>query len=148
AHACGAPSLGRDRPREQDLAVLGPARAHRPGWRIEQRLHLRRRYAGANQRRTPAPAERELQPDRHHRLAGPGLPGQDVQTWMQLEVEVVDHAETADVQLAEHLAILDRAADVPGEVELVADEVVERRRVLAPNEPRRCGGAFDLDRGA
>src|SRR4029453_13441636 len=96
----------------------------------------------------PTRAGGELQPDRPHRLAGPGLAGEDVQAGMQLEVEVVDHAETADVQLAEHPAILDRAAALPGEGELVTDEVVERRRVIAPNEPRRCGGAFDLDRGA
>jgi hypothetical protein len=60
AHTRGAPSLGGDRPREQDLAVLGPARAHRCRRRVEPRLHLRRRRAHSNERRTPAPAEREL----------------------------------------------------------------------------------------
>ena len=49
---------------------------------------------------------------------------------MELEVEVLDHAETADVELAEHAPILDRSADVPGEVarqvELVADRLRQR----------------------
>ncbi len=144
----GAPALGGHGPREQDLAVLGPPGARRRRRGIEPRLHLRGRRARPNERRAAAPAERELQPDRHHRLAGPGLAGEDVQARMQLEVEVLDHAETADVELAEHAPILDRSADVPGEVagevELVADQVVERRGVLAADEPRRRRGAPDL----
>ena len=56
---------------------------------------------------------------------------------MQLEIEVLDHAEAADVELAEHGAILDRSADVPGEVELLAYQRVERRRVVPSRQSLR-----------
>src|SRR4029450_12196947 len=113
----------------------------------EPRLHLRGRRARPNERGPAAPAERELQPDRHHRLAGPGLSGEDVQARVQLEGGVLAHAETTDVELAEHAPILDRSADVPGEVtgkvELVADQGVERRGGLAAAETRRRAGGAD-----
>src|SRR5262245_24076692 len=64
---------------------------------------------------------------------------------MQLEIEVLDHPETADVELAQHAAILDRSADVPGQVELLAEQRVERWRLVPTHQAGRDGRTADLD---
>ena len=64
---------------------------------------------GANERAVGSDAQRERQADRHHGLAGPGLSREDVQAGMQLEIEVVDDPETADVQLPQHARSLSRS---------------------------------------
>ena len=94
-----APALRRHRPREHQLAVLGPARPNGSLRRVEDRLDARRARPRPDQRDGGPPAERERQPDRHHRLAGPGLAGQHVETRMELEVELLDDPEAADVEL-------------------------------------------------
>ena len=85
------------RPRQDDLAVLGPLLG--PGGRVEPRLDLGRRRARADELRARRAAERERDADRDHRLAGAGLAGEDGEPGCGLEVELVDHAETGDVQL-------------------------------------------------
>ena len=71
---------------------------------VEPRLHACRRRARPHQRGRRPAADREGEPDRHHGLAGAGLAGEDVEAGVELEVEVVDHPEAADVELPEHAA--------------------------------------------
>ena len=124
--------------RQQDLAVLRPVGCVLGG--IEARLDARGLRAGANERAVGPDAQRERQTDRHHRLAGPGLAREDVQTGMQVEIEVVDDPETADVQLPQHARSLSGAADIFD----VHDALAVARSPGSSNLPRtreRNGGA-------
>ena len=116
--------------REQDLSVLRPVGCVLGG--IEARLDARGLRAGANERAVSSYAQRERQTDRHHRLAGPGLAREDVQTGMQVKIEVVDDPETADVQLPQHARSLSGAADIIA-VRVVALARVARELELAPD---------------
>ena len=130
--------------------TTSPSSAHSsasgPG--VEPGLHARR----VRRRRAPArpgpPAEREGEPHRHHGLARAGLSRQDVEAGMQLEVEVIDHAESTDVQLPEHGPDTSRGRrhrGRPGKPELLAHEREESRRAVPSHEARRAGGGADPD---
>ena len=144
ADAGAALPVGVDRPGQDDLAVLGPFTGARGAHRTAPgRVRPSRRRGRASV--GPGP-QRQREAHGHHGLAGAGLSGEDVQAGMQLEVEVVDDPETADVQLAEHPRTLSRGTDiavvvgirrVARQVELVPDASEERRRVLAADQPRR-----------
>jgi hypothetical protein len=98
----GAPAVGRDGAREDELTVLRPALDGRAVGCVEPRLHARGARARSDERRGGAPAERERESHGHEGLAGPRLAAQHVEAGMQLEVEVLDHAEAADVEIPEH----------------------------------------------
>ena len=100
ALAVGAHAAGQD-----DLAVLCPRRPT-PVGRIEAGLHLRGSGACAHEMGAGPCTGHEREADGDHRLARPGLAGQDVQPAEQLQVEVADDAEVRDVELMEHAGIL------------------------------------------
>ena len=97
--AVDRPSRAIDRAKI-DLAVLGPLPGLVRG--VEARLHPGGARAVADERGRASFAQRQQEPDGHHRLAGTRLAGQHVQTRPQLELEVRDHPEPADVELPQH----------------------------------------------
>ena len=104
----------------------------------------------------------EREPHGEHGLARSGLTGEDREPLGQLEIEVPDDSETADVELAEHRRILagttdiaDRRRDrggrltgVPRKVELVSNPRQEARRIITTNEASGSARRVDLDLGA
>jgi hypothetical protein len=95
-----AAAVGAHRACEDHVAVLGPLGGR--GGRVEQSLHLGRGLPGPHQLRAPTTPDRERDPHGDHRLARAGLAREHVETAVELEVQVIDHPETTDVQLAEH----------------------------------------------
>src|SRR5262249_12567559 len=87
------------------------------------RARTRRNQMGAG----PSPG-REGHTDREHRLACPGLTREYGEPGRQLEIEIRDDAEAADVQLAEHARILAAGADI----------TARRCPALWPPDPRRA----------
>src|SRR5436853_5470023 len=63
-------------------------------------------------RAAPRP-DRERDAGGDHRLAGARLPGEDAEAGSGFDIELVDHAETRDVELSQHARILARASDTP-----------------------------------
>ena len=97
--AVDRPSLPIDRARIE-LAVFGPV--PRSVDRVEASLDAGRGSTVADERGGAPLAQGEQQPHGHHRLPGAGLAGEHVQARRELQVEVGDHPEAADVELAQH----------------------------------------------
>jgi len=115
AHARRTLAVRANGAREDELTVLGVVRVVVGiGRGVEPRLDPRRGGALADEGRRPAPAEGQSEANRHHRFAGPGLAGQHVQAGMQLEIEVVDDAQSGDAELVEHARSLARGTDGTG----------------------------------
>ena len=98
--ARGRSSVPGDRPREDHLAVFGPLPRVVGG--VEPCLHSSGARIVPDERGRTSLAQGEQEPDGHHRLAGARLTGEHVQTRRELELEVGDHAEAADVELTQH----------------------------------------------
>ena len=98
--ARGRSPVPGDRPRQDHLAVFCPV----PGFvgRVETRLDAGGARIVADERGRATLSQREQQPHGHHRLPGARLAGEHVETRRELEVEVGDHPEPADVELAQH----------------------------------------------
>ena len=134
---------------EQNLAVLGPVRGALGG--IEPRLDAGGLRAVTDERAVGSNAQCERQPHRHQGLAGAGLPREDVQAGVQVEIEVVDDPETADVQLPQHACTLPAGADIAvvpvrritRQLELVAHPREEGRRPGTAHQAGRPLGGFD-----
>ena len=104
----------------------------------------------ANEVRAAARADRERDAGGDHRLAGAGLAREDGEPGGGLDVELVDHAQTGDVQLPEHARILvgrlrhdlaglspRRSAGSPGRSNLSRTRARNGGGVGPPHEPRR-----------
>ena len=111
ADARRAAAIGDDRPRQDDLAVLGPFLG--PRRRIEPRLDLGRPLPRPHELCVAAPPEGQGNADRDHRLARAGLPGEHGEPGGRLDVELTDHAQAGDVQLTKHERILASPTDTP-----------------------------------
>ena len=98
--ARGRSAVPRDRPREDHLAVLRPVAGRVGG--VEPGLHASRGRSLPNERGRPPLAERQQESHGDHRLAGARLACEHVQPGRELELEVVDHPEATDVELAQH----------------------------------------------
>jgi hypothetical protein len=96
---CRSPVSG-DRSREDHLTVFRPLPGVVGG--VEPRLYPGGARIVADERGRASLAEREQESHGHHRLAGARLPGQHVQARRELELEVGDDPEAADVELAQH----------------------------------------------
>ena len=90
------PPLGGHRAGEDHLA-LGVALPH-----DEARLDQRLGRAGPHQARIGPSAQDQLQRLDDQRLAGSRLPGEHGHAGTELERQVLDHAEVADVQVGQH----------------------------------------------
>ena len=71
---------------------------------VEPGLHARRARAVRTSEAEPGRRARAASPTVTMVLPAPGLAGEHVQAGMELELEVVDHPEAADVELPEHAA--------------------------------------------
>ena len=110
ADARRATAIGDDRPRQDDLAVLGPFLG--PRRRIDRAWILAARSPD-RELCVAAPPEGQGHADRDHRLARAGLPGEHGEPGGRLDVELTDHAQAGDVQLTKHERILASPTDTP-----------------------------------
>ena len=102
------PPLGGNRTGEDHLA-LGVALPH-----DETRLDQGLRRAGPHQARIGPSAEDQLQRLDDQRLARPRLPRERGHAGTELEREVFDHAEVADVQVGQHRRLTGPGARAAG----------------------------------